>query len=156
MRMKSTKSLWVNSNLFVKNIYKHIWTLSIYFIEQLTLVYSCTIDWIDKDLILSFIMYYFISLYLLYIHPSPPPILGFFQASIHAQWNGTLHMLPSFNEKILKLWLLSNIKSFEKVLFEYFMQTEELFIIANIIQNVLYSTQHEDNNTNLLKMTSNV
>ena len=40
--------------------------------------------------------------------------------------------------------------------FEYFMATEEIFIIANIIQNTLYSTQHEDNNTNLLKMTSNV
>ena len=40
--------------------------------------------------------------------------------------------------------------------FEYFMATEEVFIIANIIQNTLNSTQHEDNNTNLLKMTSNV
>ena len=102
--------IWWNMSISQWIHLEYMWTLSIYFIEQLTLVYSCTIDWIDKDLILSFIMYYFISLYLLYVHPSPPPILGFFQASIHAQRNGTLHIFPSFNKKkLLELLLLSSM-----------------------------------------------
>ena len=92
----------------------------------------------------------------MYVHPSPPPILGFFQASIHAQRNGTLHIFPSFNKKTFGIITFVKYDKGSNMSFEYFMATEEVFIIANIIQNTLNSTQHEDNNTNLLKMTSNV
>ena len=127
----------------------------IYFIGQLTLVYSCTIDWIDKDLILSFIMYYFISLYLLYIHPSPPPILDFLKLQyMHNRMVRYTSFIVSI--KIMKSWHLPNMIKFWICRLDLSLETEEIFITANIIQNTLDSTQHEDNNTNLLKMTSNV